>query len=595
MIAVSYKLDDTFSPPTRGSLDKTEQALMAMWQRLNAILASTTMTEEELVEITAILNNVSYVFLYLEANDDQISYSHLIHWRDIFYCNSELDDRILSQLYNVICKEKITEQARLAYIDQLEQKRNHTDLENERMVEELRAESKAADTSLMYAQENFITRLGINSSGRPAAAYYKFITRSDNPNLRIKLTKAWHKISDQDVDNRSEIIDRIIALRHKKSLQNGTHSPLIETLGKCRIEQDSITTFLSNYLHNALKAEKELESRLVETYADSEAPFSHLSHFIRKQFSGKTVPVFNLDLCLEFAFSIARSVFGLDINIKSSPECPVIIADVTRSNQPVGRINFDLWIQNGRDRGANYTIGLRNRAEWREIVQRPEAYVSCRFSLSQDGERNITFQNAHSLYHEFGHALNHLLMHAHIPNQSGLEYLPLERLEFLSMWAEKWVYHSSFADAMEINEDERESLKVCQNAKKIEYISTFVERGTIALIDFQCHQHSGLTLRQAYSNLDQQYGISRYMRFADIPQYFSWPMFTANPGANFSYLFGAAWSMEAFSLFTNWEPSQEICPVPEDLFAPCFTAQMKTQQISSIRMTEFYTSCLRDR
>lgn len=582
---------NTFEPPERESLVTTEQSLAKMKERLDAILNAPALTDETLVEITAILNNVSYVFLYLEANNDQVSYHRLLPFRDTFYQNDELDTLILKRLRELKCGEPSTERSRQAYIKQMEDKQQSVNPKFENQISELRAEASAAEASLNLDQASFIERFGLSGS-RPSASYYRLSARTESPALRSKLARAWNKVAESEVDCRAGIVDRMIKVRHQDAVSQGKTSPLAQTLGKCRISSDEIEAFLTKYLDAALAGQAELTRALVEKYGDDTLPFSHFGHFMRANFRQKEVPLFDLDRCLRYAFQMAASVFALDISISSSGSMNVIVAEASFEGQPVGRINFDLWSQSGQDRGANHTLGLRNKADWGHVIQRPEAYVSCRFNPADDGAKQITFQNVHSLFHEFGHALNHLLMREHLPNRSGLEYLPLERLECLSMWSEKWVYHPSFTKALELSPDEQGDLILCQDAKKIEYVSTFAERALIALIDFECHRKEGVTLRMVFDQLDHTHGISQFVKFSDIPQYFSWPMFIANPGANFSYLFGAAWSVEAFKPFTDHALGPEMLCMNEAYFLPCFSIQMPSIYPDPKCLPEFYLSGL---
>ena len=64
-------------------------SLVTMRKRLDALLGQ-PMVEQDLVEITAIFNNVSYIFLYLEANDTLIDYQELLPYRTDFFKNNTL-------------------------------------------------------------------------------------------------------------------------------------------------------------------------------------------------------------------------------------------------------------------------------------------------------------------------------------------------------------------------------------------------------------------------------------------------------------------------------------------------------------------------
>jgi oligopeptidase A len=265
---------------------------------------------------------------------------------------------------------------------------------------------------------------------------------------------------------------------------------------------------------------------------------------------------------------------------------------VELEGRSVGRINFDLWSSQARLRGANTTRGIRNRTEYAGIVQQPVAYVSCRFERASDGTDRINFQNVHSLFHEFGHAVNHLLIRRRMPNESGLDSLPLERLEILSMWFEKWVYHPSFGQHLTMTSDGEAGLKVAQEVKRLEYQRTHVERGVTAAVDLLIHAAGSVGFLPAFHELDEQYGISSCCSPGDFPVYFTWPMFQANPGANFVYLWGSAYSSQRFVPFTR-QPLEKA-PDPGQVraaFGGSFDFDQPCEEPDSAAIFDFYDSC----
>lgn len=112
-------------PATRNGVIEMEESLAGMRARLGAILDSPPLTQDTLVEIMSIYNNVAYVFLYLEAVDDHDNLERLRPWRTEFYENHELDEEILSQLLTLECTDTEVEAARLEYIAQLRKSRTH--------------------------------------------------------------------------------------------------------------------------------------------------------------------------------------------------------------------------------------------------------------------------------------------------------------------------------------------------------------------------------------------------------------------------------------------------------------------------------------
>jgi oligopeptidase A len=344
-----------------------------------------------------------------------------------------------------------------------------------------------------------------------------------------------------------------------------------QTLARCRIPEADIAAFVTRNLETALAAHAEMESEITAVTGATTRPMDHFGFAMRTVFGAERAPTFLLEECLDFLFAVTRAVFGLTLTRQPSEHPDVIGVGVRDTDDEIGQILFDLWDTGRKTPGPNHTLGLRNRTDWSGLVQRPVAYVSCRFRTDPRGTGRITFQNVHGMFHEFGHALNHLLLRTAVPFRSGLECLPPERLECLSMWFEKWAYHPEFAHRLTLGPAGEEDWARCVRIKMIEQRAGLLEQAITAALDLEVHRRDEGGLKDAFDRLDRQYGLTRHYRLADVAPYFTWPMYVANPGANFSYLWGAADSAEKFAAFRPLS-LDDITERPDlrRLFAPCF-------------------------
>ncbi|MFJ9737213.1 M3 family metallopeptidase [Streptomyces sp. NPDC101166] len=581
---------DPVLAPDRESLTAMEEGLEAMMSRLREIVAEPRLTQETLVEITSIYNNVAYIFLYLEANDEFVDFERLLPWRDAFHKDPELDRQILEKLLRLRCPDPEAEESRLAYVAQLSAKQEPADVAAEQELEALITEAKGVLDDVRRGQARLLERLGTPAgSGTPSAVFYKLSSQVGSSATRGKLARAWQGARDAHLPRLLGLVDGMIEARRRQSAAQGHPSVLARTFTKCAVEEADVAAFLERHLARALTAHTELEAEIRKLCPDAgDEPFAHFAHSVRTAAGGAKPPMFDLDDCLDYIFTVARHVFGLTLTRQATGAAQVLTVAVRSEHGEVGHINFDLWDTGNKTIGANHTKGIRNRTDWSGVVQRPVAYVSCRFRPGADGAGWITFQNMHSLFHEFGHAVNHLLIRKRISNRSGLEYLPLERLEHLSMWCEKWAYHPDLARYLSLTPAAEEGLALCRRIKMIEYRRTYLERAVLALLDFDVHRRADGGLEESFRRLDERFGIGRHCTLGDFPGYFTWPMFTANPGANFAYLFGAADSAQKFAPFHR-TPLAAVTPdqAPE-LFLPCFDFDAPTTRPDSEALFAFY-------
>lgn len=155
-------------------------------------------------------------------------------------------------------------------------------------------------------------------------------------------------------------------------------------------------------------------------------------------------------------------------------------------------------------------------------------------------EGRITFQEVQTLFHEFGHALHHVLVRKRMPSASGLDYLPADRLEHVSMWFEQWAHHPDLARHVCRTPQEADALRRCSILARLEHRAGLTETAALAALDFEIHRRRGTGLAVAFDRLDQRYGIGAHTDLGDFVAYFTWPIFIAKPGAYFANLTGAA-------------------------------------------------------
>lgn len=557
--------------PDRESMTSIEESLDEMMVRLETIVANPPLTDDTLVEIMSIYNNVAYIFLYLDAIDDVESYQRLAPRRARFHDNAELDAQVLELLEQMRCDDPEIEGGRLEYIDQLRKGMRRRPSEEKAITAKL-DEANGVLEKIRQEQNSVLERIVASTKHHnPAAVYYKLISETPNAATRQKLVRAWRVIRDRHEDELVAALDQMIELRRDESATYGYQTVLSRSLDRSRVPEKDIEPFLDAYARRAFQSHKELEAEVAAVVGIAEKPMEHFEYALHTAFAGAAPPLFLLDECLSFLFAVTRGVFGLDVVRVEDPHPDVLAVDVYNAGTILGKIKFDLWNRGARKFAANHTNGIRNRTDWKGFVQRPVAYVACRFQADPDGTSRITFQNIHSLFHEFGHALNHLLIRKRVSFQSGLEYLPPERLECLSMWFEKWVYHKDFAGFLSLPEGDPGALERCRRVKMIEFRRTYAERAIAAMLDFEVNRHHTGGLRESWQRLDAKLGVSRHAAFGDFPAYFTWPMYVGKPGANFSYLWGSAFSCEAFAPYRSLSLA-EIADRPESrvLFEPCF-------------------------
>lgn len=536
------------------TIQAIEAELSSMWRRLHDVLAAPSFEDRHFVEIAAIFNNVSYLFLYLESNSSHIEFEHLLPWRDRFFSDPCLDVELLRALDGLSCGEADVERSREAYTEFLREKLSpeQESRGDEEAIGRGVFRAKAALESSAQAVSSFLQSLNITVAGpRPDATFFALASRTETPSTRRKLYAAWRRARDVRLDDLATAIDEVVRARWVAVRRQGYDTVACRTFQKCGVSIEEAERFLGSYVSRAVESQLHLFRTIGGSRAPKGASMDEFGHYLLRHYGEDAVPLLDLDSCLNFALDVARCALGLEFERFGHAEDEFICVDVRFESHLAGRIHFDLWAKSGRVKEANFTRGIRNRTAWNSVEQVPVAHVSCRFHRSDQGRDVLNFQNVHSLFHEFGHALNHLFIRRRMPNQSGLEYLPIERLETLSMWFEKWVYHREFAECVSRTSTGVSSaqLELAQEIKMLEYRRTHLDRAVTSAIDLMIHHRPSIDVRAAFRYLDDRFGIDEWCDLGAILPGFTWPMMQSNPGAYFAYLWGAGKSAEMFRPF----------------------------------------------
>jgi oligopeptidase A len=581
---------DRFIEQTRDSINDLDAGLSEMLARLDQISRMAQLSERDFVQVGAIVNNFNYMLLYLESNSAHVPVDYIERYRIALIETLDRDHCFLHLLENLYCAAEECDASRRAFISYLSRRSEDDDDIVEQSLAALKKEANCILDKIRQDKISFLENLGAGvEERRPDAVFYGLLSDVDSGTTRQKLSFAWKLLGARHTPGLQAAIDGVIGWRRYQCTERGGKSVLLDTLSRCSVSEEESRAYWEETLSLSVANHEKLEGEIQTTLGGASgvrADFGRYLNIIRGE---RRIPPIPLMPCIDYILAVTKTMFG--VSAKRVDEVPghMMTFDMTRDGHDIGRINFDLWDVGPVRRRANTTMGVRNRTDWRGIVQRPVAHVSCRFRKSEDTERFITFQNAHSLLHEFGHAMNHLMITRRLPNLSGLEFLPLERLEILSMWFERWIFHDEFQKFLKFSCDESVGFELSRKIKMLEYRRTHLERALICALDFEVHSSSSDTLEDSYRRIDERFGVSRYCELGEIIEYFTWPMLIANPGAYFAYLWGAGVSASRFRPLMSKRLTE--MPRPEEtmyLFLDCFTFHASSPRPDPAEIFAFY-------
>lgn len=161
-------------------------------------------------------------------------------------------------------------------------------------------------------------------------------------------------------------------------------------------------------------------------------------------------PYFPLPAILRGLFQLIGDLFEVDIEIRA--DVPVWHQDVSyyrvtnREGAEIAGFYLDPYARPEEKRGGAWMDELCGRstvcAPSGQPVRLPVAYVNCNQRPALDDAPSLmSFQEVTTLFHEFGHALQHMLTTVNHGLVAGIANVEWDAVELASQFMENWCYH----------------------------------------------------------------------------------------------------------------------------------------------------------
>jgi peptidyl-dipeptidase Dcp len=333
--------------------------------------------------------------------------------------------------------------------------------------------------------------------------FLQFSTRRD---LREKAFEAWIRRGEFGgaTDNRA-LISEMISLRAERARLMGyptyAHFRLADAMAKT---PEAVSKLLTSVWEPARRQVAAEEAALQAEAAREGVNFPiaawdwrHYAERVRKREfdfdEAELKPYLQLDRMIEAAFHVAHRLFGLSFAEATGPGLynpDVRVWRVARSGKPVGVFLGDYFARASKRSGA-WMSGLREQQKLTGDV-RPIVVNVMNFAKAPKGQATLlSFDDARTLFHEFGHALHGLLSDVTYPLIAGTN-VARDFVELPSQLYEHWLEEPEvlrqFAAHAETGDAMPEALlKKVLAARRFNQGFATVEYTSSALVDLDLH------------------------------------------------------------------------------------------------------------
>lgn len=400
-----------------------------------------------------------------------------------------------------------------------------------------------------------------------------FLQFSTNRSLREEAFKAWSSRGETGgpTDNRA-IIRETLALRTEKSRLLGFGSfaefKLDDTMAKT---PENVRALLTTVWEPAVAQAREEEARLAEmarsggeNHSIEAWDWRYYSEKVRKAEHDldetELKPYLQLENIIEAAFDTAGRLFG--ISFRELVDMPVYHQDVRvfeatdRSGKHIGLFLADYFARPSKRSGAWMSV-FRTQHKLDGNVT-PVIVNVMNFSKGAPGEATLlTFDDASTLFHEFGHGLHGLLSDVTYPMISGTS-VARDFVELPSQLYEHWLSEPEVLSRFAVHYKSGEAMpsdlldKLLAAANFNQGFAT-VEYTASALLDLELHlldDPSNLDVtafeKQALGRIGMPEAITMRHRIPHFQHVFSGEGYSAG---YYSYMWSEVMDADAFEAF----------------------------------------------
>ncbi|MEL6261871.1 MAG: M3 family metallopeptidase [Cyanobacteria bacterium J06626_6] len=306
--------------------------------------------------------------------------------------------------------------------------------------------------------------------------YIAFLKHSQRRDLREQLYRAFiTRASSGELDN-APLIEKILDLRKQQATLLGFENYAELSLAKKMAPSVSAVEALMEELRAASYAAAQQELAEVQSFADSQQSDAQPSNQLLNQppqqplkqwdipfwmerlreqqfdLSDEALrPYFSLPNVLKGLFGLAERLFGIAIS-SADGQAPVWHEDVryfrvadTQSQSTIAHFYLDPYSRPAEKRGGAWMDECIVRAKTTQndetALRLPVAYLVCNQSPPVDGRPSLmTFREVETLFHEFGHGLQHMLTNVDYAGAAGINNVEWDAVELPSQFMENWCY-----------------------------------------------------------------------------------------------------------------------------------------------------------
>ena len=288
--------------------------------------------------------------------------------------------------------------------------------------------------------------------------YIDLMTYSENRNLREEVYRAYISrasdigITSKEFDNR-DVMKNILELRSELSkLLDFSNYAELSIKSKMVESPEAVIEFLEKLVEYS-RSQAQIELAELKSFSGHELMPWDLMYYSeklkQKKFGYKRsdlTPYFPEDRVLSGLFSTIEKLYGIVlVEIEEDTyHSDIKVLELKDKSGLIGRIYLDVY-------SREYKRGGAWMSDYQSLYKDnlPVAFVVCNLNTpTEDKPALFEFDEIVTLFHEFGHALHHILTKVPFPCAAGISGVPWDGVELPSQYMEFFCYEREVVDSI---------------------------------------------------------------------------------------------------------------------------------------------------
>lgn len=409
--------------------------------------------------------------------------------------------------------------------------------------------------------------------------YLAVMTYADNRELRQQVYTAFATRASEQGPNagrwdNSLIMEQLLRLRHEQAQLLGFNNYAELSLStKMAKSPDEVSNFLENLVDESWRQARqdgaELEQFANQYYGISKLQAWDVAYYSEKmrqqlhQLSQQELKLyFPVTRVVPGLFAVVKKLYGLtitEISAFDSWHSDVRLFQVAdKDKQLRGQFFLDLYARPKKRDGA-WMDECVSRQKIGEQVQLPVAYLNCNFTPPTGNDPALlTHEEVLTLFHEFGHGLQHIVTQIDHWGVSGINGVEWDAVELPSQFMENWCWQAEALTLISGHYQTDEPLPATLLQKMLESKNfqagmSLLRQLELSLFDFSLHhQYEPAKGGQIYQTLERiraRLGVIQLPKFNRMAHSFSHIFAGEYAAGYYSYKWAEVLSSDAFSRF----------------------------------------------